>query len=374
MVMSNFPARAEVFVAGGGPAGLAAAIAARQAGFDVTLADHAQPPIDKACGEGIMPDGLAALRELGIVIGPGMTSPFRGIRFLDDSHHVEAAFSHGVGYGIRRTALHRVMADRAQQLGVRLLWNTRITGLSEHAIDLGGERLPYRWLICADGQNSRMRRLAGLERSRSGSQRYGFRRHYKVAHWADHVEVHWSDCGQMYVTPVANREICIAFITRHPGLRFDAALPAFPALTGRLRGVTPERDYLGSLTTTRKFAAVQSLNVALVGEASGSVDAVTGEGLSMAFREAQALAEAMQTGDLRGYESAHRAIARVPRLMSSLMLRMDRHPVLRRRVLRALSNDPACFAQMLAIHTGAASLGDFDMQLGFKLGWNLLAA
>lgn len=372
--MSNFPARAEVFVAGGGPAGLAAAIAARQAGFDVTLADHAHPPIDKACGEGIMPDGLAALRELGIVIGPGGTSSFCGIRFLDERCQVEASFSHGVGYGIRRTALHLMMADRARQLGVRLLWNTRITGLSEHAVDLGREKLCYRWLVCADGQNSRLRRLAGLDRSRPTSKRYGFRRHYKVAPWADHVEVHWSNCGQMYVTPVANDEVCIAFITRHPHLSFDEALSTFPALTARLRGVIPERDYLGSLTTTRKFAAVQSRNIALAGEASGSVDAVTGEGLSMAFRQAQALAEAMQAGDLRGYEAAHRRIARVPRLMSSLMLMMDRHPVLRRRALRALSDDPACFERMLAVHTGAVSVSDFGLRSGFKLGWNLLAA
>ncbi len=371
--MPKVPEQAEVFVAGGGPAGLAAAIAARQAGFDVTLADHAHAPIDKACGEGIMPDGLAALRELGIVIGTGVTSSFRGIRFLDDSHHVEAEFSHGVGYGIRRTTLHQRMADRAQQLGVRLLWNTRITGLSEYAVDLGGEQLPYRWLICADGQNSRLRRLAGLDHCHSRSRRYGFRRHYKIPRWTDRVEVHWSDCGQMYVTPVANDDICIAFITRRTRLRFDEALPAFPALTGRLRGVIPERDYLGSLTTTRKFAAVQSKNVALVGEASGSIDAVTGEGLSMAFRQAHALAQAMQSGDLKGYEAAHRAIARVPRLMSSLMLMMDRHPVLRRRVLRALSNDPDCFSQMLAVHTGSAALSEFDMRLGFKLGWHLLA-
>ena len=40
----------DVFVIGGGPAGLATAIAARQRGFDVVVADGAQPPIDKPCG------------------------------------------------------------------------------------------------------------------------------------------------------------------------------------------------------------------------------------------------------------------------------------------------------------------------------------
>jgi len=39
-------------------------------GFDVTVADGAKPPIDKACGEGLMPDTLRALRELGVAIRP----------------------------------------------------------------------------------------------------------------------------------------------------------------------------------------------------------------------------------------------------------------------------------------------------------------
>ena len=58
---------ADVFVLGGGPAGLAAAIAMRRTGLRVILADAARPPIDKACGEGLMPDSLAAARELGIL-------------------------------------------------------------------------------------------------------------------------------------------------------------------------------------------------------------------------------------------------------------------------------------------------------------------
>ena len=45
----------DVLVIGGGPAGLATAIAARMKGFDVTVVDGAKPPIDKACGEGLMP-------------------------------------------------------------------------------------------------------------------------------------------------------------------------------------------------------------------------------------------------------------------------------------------------------------------------------
>jgi len=66
VTVSDLPRETDVFVIGGGPAGLAAAIAARRAGFDVVVADRSQPPIDKACGEGLMPDGLSALQRLGV--------------------------------------------------------------------------------------------------------------------------------------------------------------------------------------------------------------------------------------------------------------------------------------------------------------------
>ena len=56
-------AQSDVVVIGAGPAGLAAAIAARQRGLTVTVAESARFPIDKACGEGIMPDGVEALRS-----------------------------------------------------------------------------------------------------------------------------------------------------------------------------------------------------------------------------------------------------------------------------------------------------------------------
>src|SRR5436309_2237554 len=55
----------DVFVIGGGPAGLAAAIATRRKGFRVTVADGSEPPIDKACGEGLLTDTAIAFRELG---------------------------------------------------------------------------------------------------------------------------------------------------------------------------------------------------------------------------------------------------------------------------------------------------------------------
>ena len=106
----DLPTSTDVFVVGGGPAGLAAAIAARQRGFDVVVADGIEPPIDKACGEGLMPDALDALAQLGIPLSPGEAHSFGGIHFLGSSLSAGAEFPfHGRGVALRRTVLHRVL-------------------------------------------------------------------------------------------------------------------------------------------------------------------------------------------------------------------------------------------------------------------------
>jgi flavin-dependent dehydrogenase len=364
----------DVIIAGGGPAGLAAAIAVRQAGFEVRVYDSARPPIDKACGEGIMPDGVAALQRLGVIIPLSQACAFRGIRFVDDSHSVAAEFPNGFGYGIRRALLHTLMTQRAAELGVALHWGQRITGVLAQSVEVDDKRVPFRWLVCADGQNSPLRKRTGLFPSNTTRLRYGFRRHYHIAPWTDFVEVHWADGGQMYVTPIANDQICVAFITGDLRLRFDAALPRFSKLAQRLRRAGIEGTTIGAVTASRRLCRVQSGRIALSGEAAGSVDAITGEGLSIAFQQAFELAAAMREGDLDPYQRAHERIMRLPRTMSRLLLSLDRRQDFRRRVLRALEHESGAFEQMLAIHMGSGSVLDFPPRQALRLGWKIMHA
>ncbi len=365
---------AEVLVAGGGPAGLAAAIAVRQAGFDVAVVDCARPPIDKACGEGIMPDGLAALAALGVQVDARRSAPFRGIRFLNGFEEVEGDFPTGVGYGIRRPVLHQWLVDRAIECGVAMNWGRRITGLSPKGLLVEGEVVSCRWLIGADGQNSQLRKLAGLEPQSARRYRYGFRRHYRVAPWSDFVEVYWADCGQMYVTPVADDQVCVALITRHNGLRFDSALPEFQRLYARVAGAAIVGSTIGAITASQRLRQVQSGSMALIGEAAGSVDAITGEGLSIAFHQAIALARAMRAGHLSAYDRAHSRISRMPRRMAAMMMLMDTQHGLRERAFRAFAAEPDTFARMLAMHTGTLSPSEFGLRPGLSFGWHLLRA
>jgi flavin-dependent dehydrogenase len=364
----------DVFVIGGGPAGLAAAIAARQRGLRVVVADGARPPIDKACGEALMPDAITALERLGIRLPALAACRLQGVRFLGSGLIAEAAFPSGEsGLSIRRTTLHRIMTERAAALGVELLWQTVVTGISSDEVQLGKRSIRTNWIVGADGVNSRVRHWTRLEAHSRTDLRYAFRRHYRVPPWSDRLEIYWGERSQAYATAVNREQVCVAVASHDPGLRLEDSLPAFPELNRRLRGAETVSAERGSVSANRKLKRVWRDNVALIGDASGTVDAITGEGLGLSFSQSVVLADCLASGNLACYQAAHRRLATRPLWMARLMLTLDRHPGFQQRTLRVLRGRPDVFRRLLALHVG--SLSPFHLALdGLTLGWGLLTA
>jgi flavin-dependent dehydrogenase len=363
----------DVFIIGGGPAGLAAAIAARQRGLSVTVADGTEPPIDKACGEGLMPETLAALGQLGVRIPGDAGLGFRGIRFLENNNEAAGEFPHGTGLGIRRTTLHECMIGRAKECNVRLLWQTPVVGINAAGVELSHGVIPTRWIVGADGSGSRVRSWAGLDLAVRHAQRYATRRHYRLQTWTEYVEVYWGKLSQAYVTPVGRKEICVVVLADTvEGADFDRFLAECPRLQGRLAGAVVSSRERGAVTLMHSLSAVHSRNIALIGDASGGVDAITGEGLRLAFRQAISLAASLEKGDLSSYGQAHRELTRKPLLMGDLLLALGRNDGARRRVIGMLSERPNLFARMLALLTGPTRIE--LLRAGAQLGWELLTA
>jgi flavin-dependent dehydrogenase len=385
--------RTDVLIVGGGPAGLAAAIALRQRGATVAVADSLQPPIDKACGEGLMPDSLRELALLGVELTVGDGAAFRGIRFVNQTSAsadqvataqfpVSEHANSGIGIGLRRQTLHARLVARAQEAGVVLRWLSPVQLLKGDRVLVAGQDVNYGWLVGADGLHSRVRSWARLERGKVTSRRFGFRRHFLVnpdAAWSQYVEVHWSKNGQAYVTPTGPNEVCVVAVTRDPHCRLDQLLTEMPALRDKLGsamsgaisgGASSDRER-GAVTATRRLARVATDRVALVGDASGSADAITGEGMGMAFRQALLLAECLEAGDLARYNRLHSETVKLPQTMARLMLLMDRSSAFRDRALGMLAAEPALFAQMLNVHLGAESLTRFAAVKGLEVAWKL---
>lgn len=351
---------AKILVIGAGPAGLATAIEARLRGLTVRVVDRRLPPIDKPCGEGLMPDGLSRLVSMGVRFGTDELSPIRGIRYVDGSTVAEAEFPDSRGAGIRRLRLHQALIRRAEELDVELAWGLELLDMEAHlgtcrlrAIrDRSEQTMEAEFLVVADGLRSPTRKSLGLEglEGRPERHRYGARRHFQIAPWTDHVEVYWSDRAEAYVTPVAAAEVGVAVLWGGRKASFQTLVDELPALAARLRGAPVISKLRGIGPLRRRALSVVKGRAALVGDAAGYVDAITGEGLSVAFHQAEALAKAVADGDLRGYAKVYPSIVRLPNAMTELLLALERRPWLRRRAIRALCNAPGVFERFLAVH------------------------
>ena len=350
---------ADVLVIGGGPAGLATAIAAAQLGLSVQVAEGYPGTPDKCCGEGLLPLAVAALERLGIskddLVGTGCC--LAGITFKAGMYAPAARF-HGsaAAFGLRRTTLQMLLTARARELGVTLLAkHARLTRTaSALSATINGTVSTPRWIVGADGAQSAVRSFVGLDAGRLVSRRYALRQHFLLAdreRAPDGVVVHWAAGAQAYVTPVGPRLVGVAVLAQRKLGSMEAALEPFPALTLLLQGAVPCTRVRGAISVHRTLRRVHCGQVALVGDAAGGVDAVTGDGLAIAFQQALALAEAMRSCDLRQYQAAHDRILRRPRIFSRMLLALSRRSALLRGSLFALDRAPALFAALLHLHT-----------------------
>jgi flavin-dependent dehydrogenase len=323
----------DLLIAGGGPAGLASAINARQQGLSVIVAEPRDSPIDKACGEGLMPGGLAELASLG-VDPAGM--PLRGIAYLNERRRAEAPFRGGPGRGVRRTTLHAALASRAKEQDTEWI-STRITGVDQDAHGVTAAGIRAKWLIAADGLHSAVRRAVGINVVPGRPRRYGVRWHYQVPAWSDFVEVHWSRWGEAYVTPVEPDLVGVAILSRgRPDLAWFPRLAHHlqGASRGRARGCGPMRQVV-----SRRVAG----RVLLVGDAAGYEDALTGEGVSLAVKQAAAAVQAIADDTPSSYESAWPRITRDYRLLTRGLVLITATTAGRRAIVPACTRLPAVF-------------------------------
>ena len=412
----------DVLVAGGGPVGLATAIGCALAGLSVAVAEPRAAPVDKACGEGVMPAAMRRLAALGVTPDG---YPLRGIRYLDAAHRADAPFRHGDGRGVRRTVLHAALAARAASLGVAFR-PARVTGFTQHGGHVTAAGVEARYLVAADGLHSPIRRA--LERDalpgpggtadrpdpgadnpargyptqghltqghltlehpalghlapgrRAGGHpappRYGLRRHYRVVPWTDLVEVYWTAGAEAYVTPVSADVVGVGLLFARPdrsgsrpdpeggagsgidgvirggtgngaGDGFEARLSAFPALADRLGGTAAASAVRGAGPLRQDVRRRVYGRVLLVGDASGYLDALTGEGIGVGLAQAEVLARCLAADRPADYERAWRRVSRPAWRLTAGLLWSRNQPLLAPHIVPAAQRLPWLFSALV---------------------------
>jgi len=329
----------DLLIVGGGPGGLATALHARAQGLSVIVAEPRDNPIDKACGEGLMPGGLTELTSLG-VDPAGM--PFQGIAYVSEHRRAEARFRGGPGRGVRRTTLHAALAARAKEQDTDWI-RTKVTSVEQdaHGVTAAGVRAKY--LVAADGLHSTVRRAVGIKVTAGTPRRYGVRRHFKVPVWSEFVEVHWSRWGEAYVTPVEPDLVGVAILSRQ-----KPELDWFPWLADHLHGASPgQARGCGPLrqVVSRRVAG----RVLLVGDAAGYEDALTGEGISLAVKQAAAAVRAIVDDAPSSYERAWHRATRNYRLLTRGLVLASTPLAARRAIVPACELLPGVFGRAVNV-------------------------
>jgi flavin-dependent dehydrogenase len=364
---------ADVAVVGAGPAGAATALFAARRGLRVIVVDKQAFPRDKPCGEGLMPSGRPALRELGLeaVVLSGGAPPLQGIQFgRVEEPPVAVPFpahdGEQAGLGIRRLTFD---AQLAEALGhnshIQFSPQTEARDVRRDSDGMStvmtttGE-LRARYVALADGLRSGLRHRLGWTVGPRPPHRYGI-----VGHWGMDAPVDpWVritfDRGlEVYEGPVADNQRMVALLCYQDRMReFGGQLESrYRTIAQAIRPGLRQADLVGSVSAVGPFwygaKTVADRGIFLVGDAAGFTDPITAEGIATGLRQARAFADALGSPNPeRAYRRAHGQITKDPHRVAALFLRLSRTPALVDRAIRNHGRSPQTLTTLLGIGFG----------------------
>lgn len=314
----------DVLILGAGPAGSALARQLASSGCAVVIADKKEFPRAKPCGEFFSPQCQPYLQALGLssLLADLSSHIVNGMRI-----HGGAAIAQGnfrqlagsqapaTGFAIRREVFDHALLQAAEQAGAQALLrhefkqllrdpSGRIIGAELYRPDGTKLTCHARWVVGADGVHSRVARDLGVQRAIEWLEQFALVTHFDGVAPKDTAEVHLLRGGFFAATTVDEASFSLNLVLPKQALKqrgdrswddFAASYMALtPHLQERLRDATRTRPWRGIGPFAYRTTTQTVPGAALVGDAAGYVDPLTGEGIYFALFGAHALGTAIK--------------------------------------------------------------------------------
>ncbi|HEV7654263.1 MAG TPA: geranylgeranyl reductase family protein [Mycobacteriales bacterium] len=285
----------DLVVVGGGPAGSAAALAARLRKPDarVLLLDRADFPRDKACGDGIAAHGRDVLAKLGVPDLIADYTPSTKLSVISPGGATVSAYAARPNHVVPRKVFDARLVDAARAAGVEVRKH-RVREITQSAGTVTVDGIEAKAVVAADGANSGIRKLLGIPAGKEKHTAIAVRGYADLppdserADGAQFIAMQkqgWPAYAWSF--PIGDGTANIGFGMLLPKLH-AAEGPGRQVLHGRLKALLPDltgRDLLAHhlpLSTGRPATPGRG-RVLLAGDAASLINPLTGEGIYYAL-------------------------------------------------------------------------------------------
>ncbi|MFZ4583671.1 MAG: geranylgeranyl reductase family protein [Acidimicrobiia bacterium] len=325
----------DVLVIGGGPAGAAAGYWSAAQGHNVAIVERKQFPREKTCGDGLTPRAVRQLNDMGLAGQLTNFQRYDGLRSIAHGITLELRWPEhpelpDYGYVVRRRELDQMVADNAVKAGATLYMATEaVEPVVEHGLVRGAvvknketgvtRTIRSRYVIVADGANSRFGRALGAARDRTYPLGLAVRGYFTSPFhdepWIEsHLEIHdkegnWLP-GYGWIFPVGDGtvNVGVGLLSTFSGWKnvntshlMDAFVSSAPQRWGLSEATSCGAPTGGRLPTGGSVGPKVGPTWVLAGDAAGSINPFNGEGISLGYETgrlaAEAVSLALTTGD-----------------------------------------------------------------------------
>ncbi len=304
----------DVAIIGASVSGATLAVHLGRAGLSTALIDQAKFPRRKACGEGVSDIALESLRGLGLhdEIEKLGGLPFCSYRLDFGNESLEFASGRSgedkylKGIGIQRYLLDKMLIDRAVEFSsMRSFLEIGVEGIRKEGEQFvlqlsSGKEISARYLVLADGVNSRNSRLLGIPKIRGDRPLWGISFSLKGVYQkiTKEVLILLKDGFEVYCTPVSETTLNIAFLTRKEKARYLHDKNVQESLLREARekcffqgASTGPPLSVGPVGATKR--PYRNGSVLLLGDAAESLDPISGMGITHGILSAELAAKAL---------------------------------------------------------------------------------